>query len=478
MPGVLLTHCNHLFFDRKQVRKMQPYPPLQTLLAAACLRRDGWATEFFDSTFVSPEGGFLEALREHSPDLLVICEDHFNFLTKMCLVANRDLAFRMGALARAAGVPVIVASSDASDNIIPYLSECADFVVLGEVEQTLSELVGCLLRTGGDIAQVQGIAYRDLATGTLRITARRDPIQNLDSLPLAAWDIVDTEAYRRAWIAAHGEFSLNAISSRGCPFQCNWCAKPVFGSHYRVRSPQSMACEMHFLKNRFHPDHLWFADDIFALSPSWTFEFAGAVEERSCQIPFKMQSRCDLMTRNTVSALRRAGCAEVWMGAESGSQKVLDAMDKGIRVEQILQARENLASHGIRVGLFLQFGYPGETLHDIRQTIAMVRRAQPDAIGVSVSYPLPGTRFYDLVALQLGAKKNWKDSDDLSMMYQGRFSSEFYLSLRDALHAEVDGACEAQIAALWSQVESRIGSNVGSLHAVSEDPAVALWTSC
>ena len=456
MGGVLFTHCNHLYFDRKQVRKMQPYPPLQTLLAAACLRRDGWQTQLFDSTFVTPEEAFNQALRDQSPELLVICEDHFNFLTKMCLVRNRELAFRMGSLAREAGIPVIVASSNASDNLIPYLKECADFVILGEVERTLSELVRSLMTGQHDVRdqrEIKGIAYRDPATGTLRITPRRESIGNLDSLPFPSWDLVDIEAYRSAWTAAHGEFSMNAVSSRGCPFHCNWCAKPVHGSHYHVRSPQSVASEMQVLKNRFRPDRLWFADDIFALSPSWTYAFADAVKKLSAQIPFKMQSRCDLMTRKTVSALRHAGCAEVWMGAESGSQKVLDAMDKGIRVDQIFHARENLGNHGIRVGLFLQFGYPGETWEDIQKTINMVRRAQPDAIGVSVSYPLPGTRFYDLVGLQLGAKKNWNDSDDLSIMFQGRFSSDFYLALRDALHGEVDGAPAAKVAAMWSQVE-------------------------
>ena len=453
---------------------MEPYPPLQTLLAAACLRKDGWTCSLFDSTFESPEDSFRKALEDHRPEVLVICEDHFNFLTKMCLLGSRQLAFRMGEMARGFGIPVVVASSDASDNIIPYLKDCADFVVLSEVEDTLAELVRCLLIGQGDAETVRGIAYRDPDSGVLRITPKRDPIANLDSLPFPSWDLIDIEAYRRAWKSVHGEFSLNAISSRGCPFQCNWCAKPVFGSHYRVRSPESVASEMQFLKTRLHADRLWFADDIFALNPSWTYRFGDAVEARSAQIPFKMQSRCDLMTRQTVSALRRAGCAEVWMGAESGSQKVLDAMDKGIRVEQIFTARENLAKHGIRVGLFLQFGYPGETWDDIRMTIDMVRRAEPDSIGVSVSYPLPGTRFYDLVKLQLGAKKNWRHSDDLSVMFEGRFGSEFYLALRDALHAEVDGATAGRVSELWSVVESMEAAS-----AVDRSPDGAIsWTSC
>jgi len=230
---------------------------------------------------------------------------------------------------------------------------------------------------------------------------------------------------------------------------------------------------MRFLKDRFHPDHLWFADDIFALSPSWTYALADAVEELDAQIPFKMQSRCDLMTRQTVAALRRAGCAEVWMGAESGSQHVLDAMDKGIRVEQIVQARENLRKHGIKAGFFLQFGYPGETREDIRKTIEMVRSTQPDDIGVSVSYPLPGTRFYDLVSLQLGPKKNWTDSGDLSVMFRGRFGSDFYVALRDALHAEVDGAPQDEIRALWSHF-----ADVEAHASCNAQQAVAQWTSC
>jgi radical SAM superfamily enzyme YgiQ (UPF0313 family) len=163
-----------------------------------------------------------------------------------------------------------------------------------------------------------------------------------------------------------------------------------------------------------------------------------------------MQSRCDLMTRETVEALRQAGCVEVWMGAESGSQRILDAMTKGTRVEQIYEARENLRRHGVRACFFLQFGYPGETWTEIEQTIRMVREAAPDDIGVSVSYPLPGTKFYEMVVNQLGAKANWSDSGDLSMMFQGAYSSEFYRALSDALHLEVRGG--DGVDAVWDRV--------------------------
>ncbi len=452
MGEILLTHCNHIFFDGKQARKMQPYPPLQTLLAAACLRGRGFDAALFDSTFAAPEEGFRKALVRERPRLVVICEDNFNFLTKMCLTRNRELALDMCGAAKAAGVPVAVNSSDASDHILEYLAGGADFVIVGEVEATLEELTERILRGDGAVEDVAGLAYRDRRTRRTRINRRRAAIENLGRLPFPAWDLVDASAYRAAWEQAHGYFSWNMVSSRGCPYGCNWCAKPIYGSTYHARPARLVAEEMRRLKADPAPDHIWFADDIFALSARWTLEFAAAVEEMDARIPFKMQSRCDLMTRPTVDALARAGCAEVWMGAESGSQRILDAMEKDQRIEEIYQARENLRVHGIRACYFLQFGYPGEDWSDIQRTIRLVRETRPDDIGVSVAYPLPGTKFYQMVRGQLGAKKNWEDSGDLAMMFRGTYSSEFYRALRDALHAEVaSGRGE------WSRVYELLG---------------------
>src|SRR5262245_27854100 len=360
MPRILLTHCNHIFFDGKQARKMQPYPPLQTLIAASCLRADGFEVALFDATFDPPEEGFREALARHRPELVVICEDNFNFLTKMCLTRNRELAYFMCGAAHEAGVPVVVNSSDASDHVFEYLGHGADFVLLGEVELTLCELTASLTRGRPDPAAIAGIAYRD-ETRKVHLNPRRELINHLDYLPFPARDLVNMDAYRQAWTRAHGYFSLNMVSSRGCPYRCNWCAKPIYGNNYHARSPRLVAEEMRAVKTALQPDQIWFADDIFALSARWTREFADAVDALDARIPFKMQSRCDLMTRDTVDALAHAGCAEVWMGAESGSQRVLDAMDKGIRVEQVYDAVANLRRHGIRACLFLQFGYPGET---------------------------------------------------------------------------------------------------------------------
>ena len=438
MVDVLLTHSYHLFYDRKQVRKMQPYPPLGTLYAAALLRQHGISVAVFDTMLNDPEEGFAAALARHRPQLVAVYEDSFNFLSKMCLTRMREVAFHMIRTARTAGIPVVVNGSDASDNAAEYLQRGCECVLLGEAENTLLEVIQALLGPyWPNWDRIPGIAFLRAPDGNLVRTAARPLIRNLETLPFPARDLVDLEPYRKAWKNAHGLFSLNLVSSRGCPYRCNWCAKPIYGNAFHARSAESVAQEMKLLKG-YGADHLWFADDIFALKQRWAGELAAAVERLDAAVPFKMQSRVDLMTRPTVSALRRAGCAEVWMGAESGSQKILDAMDKDTRVEQIVAARENLLRHGIRACYFLQFGYPGETWSDIQKTIELMRSTRPDDIGVSVSYPLPGTKFYERVVEQLGAKTNWSDSDDLAMMFRGAYRDEFYHALHDALHAEVE----------------------------------------
>lgn len=426
---VLLTHANHLYADPKQVRKMQPYPPLHTLLIASDLRRSGRSVALFDATFEAPEPGFAQALERHRPRVVAIIEDNFNFLTKMCLTQNREHALRMIRESRRGGLPVLVNGADATDQPDVYAKAGAR-VLHGQPEPHLLPEVAKHFPT---------------ARGS-RFTAHGP-----------AWDLVDLSPYRRAWRRAHGRFSLHLVSSRGCPYRCNWCAKPIFGSDYQLRPACTVAEEMLHAKQRLHAEHIWFADDIFALSNRWTLEFAGEVERLDARLPFKMQSRCGLMARDTVAALARAGCEEVWMGAESGSQKVLDLMDKDMRVEEIAEARENLRRHGIRACYFLQFGYPGETWEDIQATVEMVRATRPDDVGVSVTYPLPGTELHARVAKQLGDKQRWTDSDDLAMMFQGAYTTKFYRALRDAVHAEVGAlnGCTAQRSpsSLWRRVE-------------------------
>ncbi len=458
MADVLLTHTYHLSHDAKQLRKMQPYPPLGTLYAATALRSAGISTAVFDTTFAQPVPGFREALEEHKPKIVVIYEDDFNFVTKMCLMHMRKLANELATIARSAGITVIAHGSDATDHPREYLDNGVDFILKGEAEQSLTNLCDALLQSR-QLEAIPGLVRYSAADGRLESLLPAPTNLSWATLPRAARELIPLEPYRRAWTQAHGYFSTNMVSSRGCPFGCNWCAKPISGNHFQLRAPEEVAAEIHELKTLFGVQHIWFSDDIFALDRHWVEKFANAMESHGEIVPFKIQSRADLMNDITVSALKRAGCAEVWMGVESGSQKILDAMKKGLKLSSIHAARERLASAGIRACYFLQFGYPGEGWAEICETIRLVRRTRPDDIGVSVSYPLPGTAFFHRVQAQLEWKRNWSDSDDLCTIYIASYSDTFYHALRDALHAEVtawyaptDSSDPSTCESLWHRV--------------------------
>lgn len=463
MTEVLLATSYFLALDPKQVRKMKPYPPLATLYAANLLRQRGYQVALYDAMLEPDESTFAEALARYQPRFVALYEDSFNFLSKMCLARMREAAQRMAAMAAETGAVVIAAGPDASDHPEAFLGHGVEYVLAGEADHSLLELVDEVRRGGQVNGQIHGLVR--LSDGHLTRATPRAPERQPDVFGLAAWDLIDAAAYRQVWEEHHGYFSVNLVSTRGCPFHCNWCAKPIWGQRYAMRSPGAVAEELAHVKHALDPDHVWFADDIFGLRPDWVARFAQEVRARDAAVPFTIQSRVDLMTPEAVAGLAAAGCREVWLGAESGSQRILDAMDKGTNVAEILAARQRLREAGLHACFFLQFGYPGETWDDIMATVELVRTALPEQIGVSVSYPLPGTVFYDRVVNQLGAKDHWRDSDDLAMLFQGTYQTEFYRQLHTVIHADhelhlklADGSSDdpaeeqALVARLWADL--------------------------
>lgn len=436
MSRVLIGQSYFLRFDPKLWRAMQPYPPLGSLYAASVVRDRGHDVSFFDSMLASSEADWGQAVARHRPEVAVLFEDNFNYLSKMCLLRMRTAAFRMLEMARTHGCVTVASGSDATDNPERYLDNGADLVILGEGELTLGELLDHLTdRNRREPTNIPGLAFRG-ANGQLIKTGHRENLRELDGIPFPAWDLIDVDLYRRAW-ARHGRFSVNMSTTRGCPYHCNWCAKPIWGQRYAVRSPENVVAELDWLRKTLAPQHISFVDDIFGLKPGWMRAYADLARRHHVAIPFKCLSRADLLLRDgEIEALLGAGCETVWIGAESGSQRILDAMEKGTRIEQIAEASQRLHSAGIQVGFFLQFGYPGEGTGDIEATRRLVREARPDDIGISVSYPLPGTRFHERVRTELGVRRNWIDSEDLSMLYRGPFSTSFYRQLHRVVHKE------------------------------------------
>ena len=430
MTQVLLGQSYYLRFDSKLWDAMQPYPPLGTLYAASWLRQHGYEVALFDAMLAESEDEWGAALAKHRPQYAILYEDNFNYLSKMCLLKMREAAFKMIEMAKLYGCTVILCGADATDHHWEYLEKGADYCLIGEGEETLIELLG-QLSAGRNAENILGV----MSSNSSRVTRRPD-ITNLDALPFPAWDLVDIEKYRSIWMERHGYFSMNMVTTRGCPYHCNWCAKPIWGQRYNSRSPENVAAEIKWLKETYAPGHIWFADDILGLKPKWIEKFAELANKTGTIIPFKCLQRADLVNERTAAALARAGCKTVWLGAESGSQKILDAMEKGDHVEDIHRAAKLLHASGIEVGFFLQFGYPDETWEDVQKTLRMVRECSPDDIGISVSYPLPGTKFFERVKLELGEKQNWVDSQDLAMLYHGTFPADFYRILHGRVHYE------------------------------------------
>ncbi|WP_026703491.1 B12-binding domain-containing radical SAM protein [Flavobacterium soli] len=434
MSDLLFSHSYYYKLDPKQWKNKTPFPPLGTLYAAALMRKNGFTVDLFDTNLLDSPKAISAKFTSSKPKYLVIYDDGFNYLTKMCLTNMREACFEMISIAKSYNCKIIVCSSDATDHYYNYLEKGADFIIQGEGEITLLELIQHL-EEKKDISSINGIVFKN--QDGIKVNPKRAVLQNLDDLPLPAWDLVDMNSYKEIWKKSGQEFTLNIATTRGCPYKCNWCAKPIYGNRYNAHSPEYIVNEIAFLQKQFGAKRFWMCDDIFGLKPNWVQEFNIGLKNVPLKISYYIQSRVDLLLKeDTIDALAKSGLEEVWVGAESGSQKILDAMDKGTKVEEIYEATRLLKQKNIRVALFLQFGYLTENQEDIQKTIAMVKDLQPDNIGISVSYPLPGTKFYEKVKDDLRLKANWTDSDDFDMMFKGTYNSNYYRKLQRFVHKE------------------------------------------
>lgn len=434
MTDILFSHSYYYPLDKKQWKFGKPYPPLGTLYAASLMRQEEYAVNLFDTNLRNNPFDIIPILEREKPRYLVLYDDGFNYLTKMCLTNMREAAFKMLALGKKKGCITVVCSSDSTDHYKKYMDHGADYVIQGEGEITLKELIRSLDHNLS-IAEIKGLIYMD--EGTIKVAPKRPVLQNLDELPLPAWDLVDIRSYQDVWREHGREFTLNMATTRGCPFKCNWCAKPIYGNRYNSHSPEYIVKHIQFLQEKFDVKRFWMCDDIFGLKPNWVQRFNKVLQREGVQLKYYIQSRVDLLLKeDTIEALVQSGLQEVWVGAESGSQKILDAMDKGTTVEQIYAATRLLKEQKVRVAFFIQFGYLEETREDISKTITMIKELLPDDLGISVSYPLPGTKFYEKVKDDLKLKTNWTDSDDLEMMFRGSFNSEYYKKLHRYVHKE------------------------------------------
>jgi radical SAM superfamily enzyme YgiQ (UPF0313 family) len=314
-----------------------------------------------------------------------------------------------------------------------YLDAGADAIVTGEGEVSLESLL-----RSDNLAGVPGIQYRS-DDGSVARTPPAPLIPDLDLQPWPDRERVDIPRYLSAWRERHGRGSISVITARGCPYHCRWCSHSTYGKTHRRRSPAGVAEEVAWIAKRYQPEMLWMADDVFTIHPGWIAEYSAQMQRRGLRIPFECITRADRMNARTAAALAALGCFRVWIGSESGSQKILDAMQRGVRVEQVREAVRLLRERGIETGMFLMWGYEGEDLGDIEATVEHVKTCRPDVFLTTVSYPIKGTPYYGEVAPRLVRLGEWATSTDRDAAITGRHSRRFYQLADLLLKSEVAG---------------------------------------
>jgi radical SAM superfamily enzyme YgiQ (UPF0313 family) len=424
---LLLTHGYFLYEDPKELQIMKPYVPLGILYLASHLRARNFDVEVFDTTFASRQELF-GLLQDARPSVLGI---YANLMTRSSVVQILKQA-------KESGWRTVVGGPEPAAYVEEYLAAGADVVVIGEGEITLEELLP-ILKNGSVHAlhHVNGIAFRG-EDGNVRRTSPRSQIQDIDRQPWPSRELVPMERYIETWRQHHGTGSVSIITARGCPYDCRWCSHAVYGKTHRRRKPASVVDELEWILDRYIPDMLWIADDVFTIHHGWLAQFAAEMRRRKLQIPFECISRADRINEQVADLLAELGCFRIWIGSESGSQRVLDAMQRGVSTTQVRDAVDVCKDRGIQTGMFLMWGYEGEEMEDIEATIHHVKRTAPDIFFTTVAYPIRGTPYFEEVADRVTTTKLWADSSDRDFRIRGRHSRRFYQHADKLLRAEVE----------------------------------------
>jgi anaerobic magnesium-protoporphyrin IX monomethyl ester cyclase len=412
---ILLSHGYFIAEDEHEQKIMKPYPTLGLLYISSHLKTKGFAVEIFDSTFESL-ATFEAYVRRTRPGLVGL---YCNLMTKQNVL-------RMMALCKEVGATVILGGPEPPHYAEAYLEAGADVVVIGEGELTLEELIPRLAKAGPHrLDSVLGIVFRNEA-GDIVKTPARPQIKDLSAQPWPDREAIPIERYLETWKTHHGVSSVSLITARGCPYTCTWCSHTVFGETHRRTTPQAMADEVAWIAERYNPDQLWYADDVLTIHPRWFLQYADELKKRNLKLPFECISRADRLNAKIIDALAEMDCYRLWIGSESGSQRILDAMQRKAKVEDVQAKSKMLQTKGIQVGMFIMLGYQGEEVSDLEATVDHLKKSNPDVFLTTVAYPIKGTKYYEAVEDRIVSHLDWAARTDRDLTVTRRYSRRFY----------------------------------------------------
>lgn len=412
---ILLSHGYFIAEDEHEQQIMKPYPTLGLLYISSYLKSQGYDVRLYDTTFATL-GDFAATLRAERPSLVGL---YCNMMTKFNILRQIELAREIGAT-------VILGGPEPVNYAAEYLAAGADIIVNGEGELTLAELIPHLARHGRrNLREISGLLFLD-DDGCLARTPAREQIKPLSDMPWPDREAIDMDRYLDTWKTYHGASSVSLITARGCPYTCRWCSHSVFGHTHRRRTPEDVADEVAWIAERYNPDQLWYADDVFTIHRRWFRAYAAELKKRGLRLPFECISRADRLDDEDICLLAEMGCQRLWIGAESGSQRILDAMDRKANAAEVRARTKQLQAAGIEVGMFIMLGYEGEQESDIAATVDHLKQSLPDVFLTTVAYPIKGTRYYDDVADRVAAPGDWATRTDRDYRVNGRHSARYY----------------------------------------------------
>jgi len=416
---ILLTHGYFLAEDAKEQLIMRPYPPLGILYISAYLEQHNFPNEVYDSTFSTLEQLKIYLLSER-PDLLGI---YTNLMTKLNVLKIIQFIKSTASLKH---MKIILGGPEVRNHKEKFLQYGADIIVFGEGEETMLEIVDAYsTQVDPDLRNLTGTAFK-ATNGNIITNPERVLIKDINQLPIANRSKIDLQKYFDTWKKKHGISMVNVSTMRGCPYSCKWCSRAVYGSSYRRRNPKLVADEIEWLQQHYEFDKIWFVDDVFTINHRWLREFANEIEQRELIVSYEIITRADRLNEEAVQLLKESGCFRVWIGAESGSQKVIDAMDRRVKVEQVRSMIQLVKSYGMEAGTFIMLGYPGEDEKDIEETLIHLKRSDPDYYTITVAYPIKGTPLYTEVENVFIKDLPWETTTDRDIDFKRIYSRRYY----------------------------------------------------
>ncbi|MGB5531203.1 MAG: radical SAM protein [Ignavibacteriaceae bacterium] len=416
---VLLTHGYFLNEDLAEQKIMKPYPPLGILYISAFLKQRGVENKIFDTTF-SSKNKLKKYLVEEKPAYIAI---YVNLMTKLNVL---EIIRHIKSTDELKNTKIILGGSEVRYNATDLLEHGADFVVIGEGEETTFELLNKLENENGyDLKNIRGIGFKD-EDGKIILTEDRALISNIDTLPIPNRSGIDISKYQEAWKMHHKLDAISVSTMRGCPYTCRWCSRAVYGLTYRRRSPIKVVEELSLIKEEYNPDSIWFVDDVFTISHKWLSGFSEELKKNNLKIKYECITRADRMNEDVIRTMKESGCFRVWIGAESGSQRVIDAMDRRVKVEQVREMIPLAKKLGIETGTFIMLGYPGETEKDIEETIVHLKKSNPDHFTITVAYPIKGTEFFEEIEANQVNAFSWENQTERDRDFTRTYPRKYY----------------------------------------------------